>query len=500
MNSAEPMTRNLRQLLAPWVSHVPACELKEMILDSRYAGAGDLFIALKGHSVDGRDFILQAIAQGVAAVIAEAEGQAQDGEIRQLHGVPVIYLRQIHQRLSALAGRFYQQPSDKLTVVGITGTNGKTTVSQLLAQWANLLGETGAVMGTIGNGLVGKLSATDNTTGSAVDVQHMLYDQLKQGATLTAMEVSSHGLVQHRVSALSFAAAVFTNLSRDHLDYHGDMQSYQASKWLLFSEHQVGQFVINADDETGLQFIGQLADAVAVSVHGVTASLQQRRFVAATQIQYLQDGTEIEFNSSWGNGKITSHLIGEFNVSNMLMALATLLTLNYPLPQLIATARKLQPVCGRMEVFQVAGKPTVVVDYAHTPDALEKALVASRLHTRGQLWCLFGCGGDRDRGKRPLMAAIAEQYADRIVITDDNPRHEDPAQIFKEIVAGMLNPSAAKVIAGRAQAVTHVLMQAKAQDTVLIAGKGHEDYQIVGARRLDYSDRQTVAQLLGVMA
>ncbi len=500
MKSTEFMTRNLRELLAPWVSHVPACQLKEMILDSRYAAAGDLFVALKGHSVDGRDFISQAIAQGVAAVIAEAEGQAEDGEIRQLHGVPVIYLRQIHQRLSALAGRFYQHPSEKLTLIGITGTNGKTTVSQLLAQWANLLGETGAVMGTIGHGLVGRLSATDNTTGSAVDVQHRLQDQLNQGATLTAMEVSSHGLVQHRVSALSFAVAVFTNLSRDHLDYHGDMQSYRAAKWLLFSEHQVGQSVINADDETGLQFIGQLADAVAVSIQGVNEALQQRRFVAATQIQYCEAGTEIEFHSSWGNGKLTTQLIGEFNVSNILMALATLLTLNYPLQHLIDSASKLHPVCGRMEVFQAPGKPTVVVDYAHTPDALEKALSASRLHTKGQLWCVFGCGGDRDRGKRPLMAAIAEQYADRIVITDDNPRHEDPAQIFNDILAGLMNVSAAKVIAGRAQAVTHVLMQASAEDTILIAGKGHEDYQLVGARRLDYSDRHTVARLLGVMA
>lgn len=243
--------RNLRYLLAPWVPGAPERQLREMTLDSRVAASGDLFVAVSGHQVDGRQYIPQAIAGGVAAVIAEAEGEAADGDIKEFQGVPVIYLKQLSQRLSALAGRFYGQPAEKQKVIGITGTNGKTTTSQLLAQWANLLGETGAVMGTVGNGLFGQLVPSENTTGSAVDIQHVLSDLQAKGATLTAMEVSSHGLVQHRVAAIPFAAAVFTNLSRDHLDYHGDMQSYEAAKWSLFSEHQVGQAIINADDATG---------------------------------------------------------------------------------------------------------------------------------------------------------------------------------------------------------------------------------------------------------
>ncbi|ARU95152.1 UDP-N-acetylmuramoyl-L-alanyl-D-glutamate--2,6-diaminopimelate ligase [Tatumella citrea] len=492
--------RNLRDLLAPWVPGAPERQLKEMTLDSRTAAAGDLFVAVTGHSVDGRHYIPQAIAQGVAAVIAEAEGEAADGDIKELHGVPVVYLKQLSQRLSALAGRFYDNPAEKQTLIGITGTNGKTTTSQLLAQWANLLGETGAVMGTVGNGLYGHLTPTENTTGSAVDIQQVLAGLVEQGATLTAMEVSSHGLVQHRVAALPFAAAVFTNLSRDHLDYHGDMQNYEAAKWSLFAEHQVGQAIINADDETGRRWLGKLTDAVAVSMQGQIPADHHGRRLEAIQVEYLDKGAKVTFRSDWGNGEFTSQLMGAFNVSNMLMAMATLLALGYPMERLRDTAARLQPVCGRMEVFHADGRPTVVVDYAHTPDALEKALAATRLHCSGKLWCVFGCGGDRDKGKRPLMGAIAEQLADQVIVTDDNPRSEDAQAIVNDILSGLLDPGRALVVPGRARAVTHALMQAGPQDIVLVAGKGHEDYQIIGQRRLDYSDRETVASLLGVLA
>ncbi|QKJ85833.1 UDP-N-acetylmuramoyl-L-alanyl-D-glutamate--2,6-diaminopimelate ligase [Paramixta manurensis] len=492
--------RNLRDLLAPWVPGAPERALREMILDSRSAASGDLFVAVAGHQVDGRRFIPQAIAQGVAAVVAEAEGVARDGDITEMHGVPVIWLAQLPQRLSALAGRFYQQPGEKLRLIGVTGTNGKTTTTQLLAQWANLLGETGAVMGTVGNGLYGHLVTTENTTGSAVDVQHVLSGLVEQGAQLTAMEVSSHGLVQHRVAALPFAAAVFTNLSRDHLDYHGDMARYEAAKWLLFSEHQVGQAIINADDEVGRRWLENLPDAVAVTMENNLQPGCHGRWLKMTHVDYHDNGATLAFESSWGHGEIDSRLMGAFNVSNLLLALATLLALGYPLDKLMATAHQLQPVCGRMEVFSAANKPTVVVDYAHTPDALEKALEAARLHCKGQLWCVFGCGGDRDKGKRPLMGAIAEQFSDVVMVTDDNPRSEDPAAIVADILSGLLDPGRARVVAGRAQAVTNAIMQAKPDDIVLVAGKGHEDYQIVGNRRLDYSDRVTVARLLGVMA
>lgn len=275
-----------------------------MILDSRIAAAGDLFVAVNGHQTDGRRYIPQAIAQGVAAVIAEAEGAAEDGEIRTMHGVPVIYLGQLNQRLSALAGRFYHQPAERLRLVGVTGTNGKTTTTQLLAQWGQLLGETSAVMGTVGNGLLGQVCPTENTTGSAVDVQHVLNDLADRGATLAAMEVSSHGLVQSRVAALPFAAAVFTNLSRDHLDYHGDMASYEAAKWSLFAEHQVGQAIINADDEVGQRWLAQLPDAVAVTMQDNLQPGCHGRWLKATSVDYHDNGATIRFSSSWGMARL----------------------------------------------------------------------------------------------------------------------------------------------------------------------------------------------------
>jgi len=492
--------RNLRELLAPWVSSAPEQCLREMTLDSRTAASGDLFVAIVGHDTDGRHYIPQAIAQGVAAIVAEADGVAEEGELRVLHGVPVIYLSQLNQRLSTLAGRFYQQPSCKLKLAGVTGTNGKTTTTHLLAQWAQSLGEVSAVMGTVGNGLFGQIIPVANTTGSAVDIQQTLYQLQSQGATFTAMEVSSHGLVQHRVADLHFAAATFTNLSRDHLDYHGDMAHYEAAKWQLFAENEVEHRIINADDQVGRRWLAKLPQAVAVSVTEHLPEPRPAHWLQVSHVDYQNTGMIIQFDYSWGAGQITSRLIGEFNVSNLMLALATLLALGYPLADLLRTGGKLQSVCGRMEVFHGRGKPTVVVDYAHTPDALEKALTAARLHCHGKLWCVFGCGGDRDKGKRPLMGGVAEQYADRVVITDDNPRSEAPLAIINDIQAGLLDAGRAIVIPGRAEAVTSAIMQADESDVVLVAGKGHEDYQIIGNRRLDYSDRTTVAALLGVLA
>lgn len=492
--------RNLRELLAPWAPAAPERALREMTLDSRAAAAGDLFVAITGHKADGRHYISQAIAQGVAAVVAEADSEADDGSQRELYGVPVIYLAHLKERLSALAGRFYGQPSQALRLVGVTGTNGKTTTTHLLAQWTLFLGETSAVMGTVGNGLFGQISPVENTTGSAVDTQQTLYHLQRQGASFAAMEVSSHGLVQHRVADVHFAAAAFTNLSRDHLDYHGDMAHYEAAKWQLFASANVGQRIINADDEVGQRWLARLPEAVAVCVTHPLPSPKPARWLQATNVRFHSAGAEIDFDSSWGGGRIRSRLIGEFNVSNLLVSLATLLALGYPLAELIRTAGMLQSVNGRMEVFHAAGKPTVMVDYAHTPDALEKALMAARLHCHGRLWCVFGCGGDRDKGKRPLMGGIAEQYADRVVITDDNPRSEAPQAIINDILAGLLNAGGAMVIPGRAEAVTSAIMQAAEQDVVLVAGKGHEDYQLIGNQRLDYSDRATVARLLGAIA
>lgn len=491
--------RNLRELLIPRVPSAPMLLLKEMTMDSRNAAAGDLFIAVVGHKIDGRRYIAQAIKQGVVAVLAEAEGEACDGEIHELYGVPIIYLNQLNHSLSALAGRFYQQPSRSICLVGVTGTNGKTTTTHLLAQWAQLLDEVSIVMGTVGNGILGHTRPANNTTGSAIEIQQLLMQLRQQGATFGAIEVSSHGLVQHRVSDLCFAATVFTNLSRDHLDYHGTMEHYEAAKWQLFSSLNVKRHIINADDPAGRRWLSFLPTAVAVTIAGMLPQGWYGSWLRASEIFYHSHGTNVSFDSNWGKGLLRSPLLGEFNVNNLLLAFATLLALGYPMQSLIATAGQLQSVPGRMEMFHTTDWPIIVVDYAHTPDALKKALVAARLHCRGKLWCLFGCGGNRDKGKRSMMGAIAEQYSDQMIITDDNPRNESPKNIIDDIKSGLLDASIVNVIPDRTTAVVNAIMKAASEDLVLIAGKGHEDYQIIGQQLINYSDRATVARLLGML-
>ncbi|MGR3807509.1 UDP-N-acetylmuramoyl-L-alanyl-D-glutamate--2,6-diaminopimelate ligase [Pasteurella testudinis] len=474
---------------------LPRLSLNHIELDSRKVQRGDLFVALLGHQRDGREFIPQAIANGASAVLAQTEHPQQHLTITTQHNVVIVHYYQLDQHLSAIAGEFYHHPSTQLILLGVTGTNGKTTIAQLLAQWGQLLGKTTAVMGTIGNGLYGKTVEAANTTGSAVEVQANLADFVRQGAEMAVMEVSSHGLVQYRVEALHFKTALFTNLSRDHLDYHQTMQAYAEAKFRLFNELACDNRIINADDPIGAQWLARLPSAVAVSAEP-QRHLNQASYLQATRIDYHEGGASIAFRSSWGGGELDSRLIGSFNVSNLLLVTATLLQLGYPLQQLCESVNRLSGVCGRMEMFTAADKPMAIVDYAHTPDALQQALQAARLHCKGRLWCVFGCGGDRDRGKRPLMGAIAEQFADELILTDDNPRTEDPRLILQEIAAGLKQPHGATIIHGRELALQYALQRAQGDDVILIAGKGHEDYQIIGETKLHFSDREIVQQLL----
>lgn len=469
--------------------------LASITLDSRAVTQGCLFVAVKGHQTDGRQFIPQAIAGGAAAVLVDTDCKTEHLQFQMNGNVPVIRFFNLAQHLSGIAGKFYNHPSNHLTLVGVTGTNGKTTISQLFAQWVQLLGQKAAVMGTIGNGLYGHIKAAANTTGSAVEIQSSLADFVAQGADLAAIEVSSHGLVQYRVEALNFAAAVFTNLSRDHLDYHRTMENYASAKKRLFTELQTKRQIINADNAIGAQWLRALPQAVAVSCNPAFVP-NNKTWLKVTALSFNSKGARIYFDSVWGSGEIESALIGAFNVSNLLLVMATLLSLGYDLAKLIKTAPHLTGVCGRMEMFSALHKPTVIVDYAHTPDALEKALAAARLHCNGKLWCVFGCGGDRDAGKRPIMAEIAEKTADCVVITDDNPRTESPEGIIEDILKGLKHPANARVIHGREKALEFAVKSAVENDVILVAGKGHEDYQIIGTVRHYFSDREVVQQLL----
>ncbi len=492
---------NLASLLHPWMSLQLDSSLntsvKHMALDSRRLQQGDVFIAVNGHAVDGRQFIDAALTAGASAVIADADDTHPHGSVDIQRHKAVIYFADLSQHLSALAGRLYQ--SQDMRLIAVTGTNGKTTISQLIAQWLELLGQPAAVMGTTGNGFLNNLQTAANTTGSAVEIQHTLQQLQQQGAQYTALEVSSHGLVQGRVKALNFQAGIFTNLSRDHLDYHGTMQAYADAKLSLFTQHQCRHKIINADDAVGLQWLQQLQDGIAVSLQPISVR-QGQQALWAESVLYSEQGVTIALNGSWGGAQLRVPLIGSFNASNLLLALATLLALGLPLQQLVDSAPNLTPVIGRMELFQSAQSSLakVVVDYAHTPDALEKALQALRVHCHGKLWVIFGCGGDRDKGKRPMMTAVAEQLADKVIITDDNPRGEDAQLIVADMLQGAKFPQQIKVLHSRYAACQFALQQACAQDVILLAGKGHEDYQIIGRETLHYSDRETAQQLLGL--
>lgn len=465
-----------------------------LIIDSRKVQAGDCFVAINGHALDGRRFISTALTRGATAVLKEADTEAEHGHIDYIEQIPVISFFELSQALSALADDFYQSPSQHLKLIGVTGTNGKSTITQIIANWVTLLAGKAGVMGTIGNGLFAQLTPAENTTGSALDVQAEIARQLQQGAELCAMEVSSHGLIQGRVNALDFDVALFTNLTRDHLDYHGDMAAYADAKKILF-QTAVKHKIFNVDDAYGKAWAQQWPDAIQFSVQQ-DLSAHRGAFLYCHDLTFNNGGFSCELHTSWGEGKLHCGLIGEFNASNVVAACASLLALGYDFDALLQVAPQLTAVCGRMELFKRVGQAACVVDYAHTPDALEKALQALRVHCEGKLWCIYGCGGDRDTGKRPLMARVAEQFADTAVITDDNPRTESAAAIVADMLAGLVNPNAVAIIHDRRQAIHWAMSQSKQNDIILVAGKGHEDYQIIGVDKHHYSDRETIIAML----
>ncbi|MDH4133784.1 MAG: UDP-N-acetylmuramoyl-L-alanyl-D-glutamate--2,6-diaminopimelate ligase [Gammaproteobacteria bacterium] len=455
-----------------------------LALDSRQVGQNTLFLAVPGQHADGRQFMAGAVARGAVAVAYESDSYVP--EDRAINAFGIANLRDY---IGVIADRFYDSPSRKLRVIGVTGTNGKTTTTHLLAQVLDTPERRCGLIGTLGGGFPGGLDPSQHTTPDAVSVQRQLAGFVEAGASTVCMEVSSHALDQARVNGVVFDIAVFTNLTRDHLDYHGDMQSYAAAKAKFFEFPQLAAAVINRDDEFGRELATRLAKRIPLVSYGFEAG-----DVRALAVEPSIEGLEIRVVTPQGVTTLRSPLLGRFNAANLLAVLAVLLVAGMPLAEAAARLSRAQPVSGRMERFGGNALPLVVVDYAHTPDALEKALTALREHTRGKLFCVFGCGGDRDRGKRPLMGAIAERLADAVVVTDDNPRHEDAAAIRNEIRAGMQRTPT--VVADRVAAIRTALAEAAHGDIVLVAGKGHEDYQQIGGERLPYSDRDTVQALL----
>jgi murE/murF fusion protein len=454
--------------------------------DSRKVKAGALFLAYPGVHSDGRNYIAQAIQAGAAAVAWESRDFAWN-PAWQVANVGVSGLK---DQVSEIAAEYYGQPSQKLHMVGVTGTNGKTSVSQWIAQALTAIGQKTAVIGTIGNGFVDAQNEASNTTPDAILLQGMLADFATQGAKAVAMEVSSHGLHQGRVNSVQFDVAVLTNLSRDHLDYHETMEEYAAAKELLFTWPGLGISVINADDAFGQRIAAKLKmQSKALLTYGVSQG-----DVLATDLKLHQHGLTMRVATPQGDAIVNAPVLGRFNAYNVLAVLATLLALKVSLSEAVAAIAKIKPVAGRMQQFGGDCKPLVVVDYAHTPDALEKVLATLREQVQGKLICVFGCGGDRDAGKRPLMGRVAAKLADSVIVTSDNPRSEDPADIIRQVVSGIDVAYLAE--ADRATAIKQAVQSARGGDIVLIAGKGHEDYQEIAGVKTPFSDAAVALEAL----
>ncbi|HEX9433778.1 MAG TPA: UDP-N-acetylmuramoyl-L-alanyl-D-glutamate--2,6-diaminopimelate ligase, partial [Burkholderiales bacterium] len=390
-----------------------------------------------------------------------------------------------------IAGEVYGNPSDSLWMAGVTGTNGKTSVSQWIAAALDSIGRRSAVIGTLGNGLVGERAEAKNTTPDPIVLQRLLADYLRRGARAVAMEVSSHGLDQARVAGIKYDAAVFTNLTRDHLDYHGTMEAYAEAKFRLFSARGLTHSVVNIDDDWGASFAARLAGDV------ITFGTREGARLRASRIGLSEAGVRFHVDSQWGSGEVSAAVLGAFNVSNLLAVLGALIAADVAFEQAVVAVGQLQPVPGRLERVGGGAAPLVVVDYAHTPDALEKALEALRptVAAGHRLVCVFGCGGDRDAGKRPLMAQAAVRLADSVIVTSDNPRSEDPMAIIEQVLAG-ISPGAAEAIEDRQVAIFSAVHQASPGDIVLLAGKGHETYQEIAGVRHPFSDREVARAAL----
>ncbi|TVQ86116.1 MAG: UDP-N-acetylmuramoyl-L-alanyl-D-glutamate--2,6-diaminopimelate ligase [Chromatiaceae bacterium] len=497
----------LDQLLAGFASTrslpVAAVPVERLTLDSRSAGPGSLFLACRGTRAHGLAYAAQARAHGCVAIAAEPDdhwGLAQLDRLAEDLDLPVVAVPDLARCAGAIAARFYDDPSAELELFGITGTNGKTSVSHFLAQALSQQRRCG-IIGTLGSGFAGELLPGGLTTPDAVGLQATLATLAERGAGAVAMEVSSHALDQHRVDAVRFDYALFTNLTRDHLDYHSDMASYGAAKQRLFRLPGLQWAVLNRDDPFGRVIAADLAPGVRRALYSLDPDWQPDTepadlWVRATALRPLVWGLAIQVETSLGPGDLTVRLLGRFNAANLLAVLAVLLARGLGLAPALATLARAHGVPGRMECFGGGETPLVVVDYAHTPDALEQALTNLRLHCGGRIITVFGCGGERDRGKRPQMGAIAERASDRVIVTDDNPRGEDGDAIISQICDGMARPDQAVVERQRALAIRRAIALAGRGDAVLVAGKGHETTQDMGDLKVHFSDRAQVVQAL----
>ncbi len=478
------------------LAEAPDIAISGIASDTRDIRDGYLFLACRGDRSHGLDYAAQAIEAGAAAIAYDASTARNVPDV----GAPLIPVDALRSRLGEIANRFYDHPSQAVRVLAVTGTNGKTTVAWLLAQCLQRLGRACGYAGTLGYGVDEVSGGEGMTTPDVVELHRRLATFRDAGAGYAAVEVSSHALAQDRIDGVAIDTALFTNLSRDHLDYHGDMETYGEAKASLFLAAEPARRIINVDSDFGRALADRCgADVIRVST-GTGRVDSGAPHVVLHATRATAHGFEVAVASSWGDGGFHLPLHGEFNVGNAALVLAVLLADGVALDAAAAALAAAEAPPGRLQRVEAASGPAVFVDYAHTPDAMESALRALRQHCGGDLWCVFGCGGDRDSGKRPLMGRAAEANADHVVITNDNPRSEDPGRIIAAILGGIENPAAVTVIEDRAAAIGWAIASAAAGDVVLLAGKGHENYQLIGDQRRAFSDYAVAAASLAARA
>lgn len=497
----------LDALLFPWVSKgVPGIAVSGINLDSRMVASGDVYLAVGGATTHGMHHALNAVDAGaVVVLVSQASYENFEAIVNELDNreIPVVVVTELDNICGAIASRFYGEPDKSMKMLAVTGTDGKTSVCRFIAQALTANQQSCGYVGTLGWGIGDDLKSTELTTPDSVTLRRILATMRDQGAQFVALEASSHGIAEGRLDGLALDVAVLTNLGRDHLDYHVTVEAYRAAKERLFHWDTLQAVVLNADDSMGRDLIDQQRDisCFAYSSGGMAFDSEPGNsvgnYVLAKNITTNDAGLTFDLIDSAGSRTVVTDLLGRFNVDNLLASYASLLACGIAANEASHCITTVKPVVGRMERLGGGDKPTVVIDFSHTPNALKVAIDSVRVHCKKQLWVVFGCGGDRDPGKRAPMAQAA-QTADYVVLTDDNPRTEKSADIIKQVMTGFSRTDNVTVIGDRAKAIRHAVESAEAGDLVLIAGKGHEDYQIIGTQRHHFSDREQASSLLGL--